>query len=196
MENKNQMFSNMHRAALRWLRDRSPEEISRRANVSYDGVAFHLKSLGQDISVTYPDYHMDTQLHQWHVLTILHYLSNADGTPLSGDLISFARHKNGLVRGGGFDRNVERIIRDRLGILSEEELLRRIYSLGGEIISGNADICASFSYLPNYPVYLKIWFADDEFPASGRMLLDASAEHYLTIEDAVTIGEMILERLC
>lgn len=50
-------------------------------------------------------------------------------------------------------------------------------------------------FLPNYPVTLKLWFADEDFPASGRMLLDAGADHYLTIEDAVTVGEIILERL-
>lgn len=49
--------------------------------------------------------------------------------------------------------------------------------------------------MPNYPVWLKIWFADDEFPASGRLLLDASAEHYLSIEDAVTVGELLLKLL-
>ena len=41
----------------------------------------------------------------------------------------------------------------------------------------------------------RIWFADEEFPASGRLLLDESAPHYLTIEDAVTAASLILDRL-
>ena len=45
------------------------------------------------------------------------------------------------------------------------------------------------------PVILKIWLPDEDFPASGRLLLDASADHYLTIEDAVTVAEILLERL-
>lgn len=196
MEEKDQLFFNMYRAALGWLQNSDPKEIARRANVIFDGDAFHLKSLGQDISVTYPHYQIQPWLQQWHVLTILHYLAKADGTALSGELISFSQHKDGLIRGGGFDANAESMIRDRLGLLSEQELLRRCRLLGGEVIPGNADLCVRFSYLPNYPVYLKIWFADDEFPPSGRMLLDASAEHYLTIEDAVTIGELLFEKLC
>ena len=44
-------------------------------------------------------------------------------------------------------------------------------------------------------VLLKVWFADEEFPASGRLLLDESAPHYLTIEDAVTVGSLILDQL-
>lgn len=196
MANSNQLFSNMHQAALDWLRDRFPRDISRRANVAFDGRNFTLKSLGKDVVISYPGYDIQPRLDPWHTLTILHYLFRADGTPLSGNLITFAQHKDGMVRGGGFDRKVEKIMEEQLGCLSEEELLRRIHRLGGEIVPGNADLCAVFSYLPNYPVYLKIWFADEEFPASGRMLLDASAQHYLTIEDAVAVGEVILEKLC
>lgn len=196
MAQKDQLFSNMHRVALQWLHNHTPEEISFRANVSFDGTAFRFRSLGQDISITYPDYHIEPQLHHWHTLTILHYLASADGTPLTERLISFSQHKDGMVRGAGFDQTAEQMIRDHLGTLSQQELLHRIGCLGGEVIVSNADLCVKFPYLPNYPVYLKLWFADDEFPASGRMLLDASAEHYLSIEDAVTIGELILERLC
>ena len=37
--------------------------------------------------------------------------------------------------------------------------------------------------------------ADEDFPASGRLFLDRSAGHYLTIEDIVTVGEILLRRL-
>ena len=52
-----------------------------------------------------------------------------------------------------------------------------------------------FHLFPNYPITVNIWWADDEFPASGKMLVNASADHYLTIEDAVTAGEVLLNRL-
>ena len=54
----------------------------------------------------------------------------------------------------------------------------------------------SFDFLPYYPLWLKIWLADDEFEASGKMLLSKSADHYLTVEDAVTVGGILLEHLC
>ena len=59
----------------------------------------------------------------------------------------------------------------------------------------NADLCAVFPFLPRYPVIVKMWFADEEFPASGKMLVSGGADHYLTIEDAVTVGEVMLRRL-
>ena len=39
---------------------------------------------------------------------------------------------------------------------------------------------------------LNIWFADDEFGAVGSMLVDKSADNYLTIEDDVVAGEFML----
>lgn len=195
MANTDQLFSNMHAAALGWLRDCAPSQICCRGGLAFSDGAFHTKSLGQELVISCPDYAIEPQLHQWHTLTILHYLARADGSPLSGELITFGQYKDGMVRGGGFDRRAENVIAAQLGNLSKEELIGRIHRLGGKILSGNADLCAAFDFLPNYPVYLKIWFADEEFPASGRMLLDASAPHYLTIEDAVAVGELILEEL-
>ena len=41
----------------------------------------------------------------------------------------------------------------------------------------------------------KIWFADEEFPASGKIFLQDHADHYLSVEDAVTVGEILLQKL-
>lgn len=195
MSDKNQLFSNMYQAALDWLKDRSPEEISRKTGASFENGAFRLESLGIPIAISYPDYHIVPKLEQWHILTLLHYLYSADGTFLSGRQITFADYRDGMVRGGGFDHDVEKAISQKLGLLTQKELEKRCLALGAKLQPSNADICAEFMFAPNYPVWLKVWFADEEFPASGRMLLDASAEHYLSIEDAVTVGSLILDKL-
>lgn len=170
MESKNQLFSNMLCAALGWLKDRSPDEISRLGNVLFDGNAFHFQSFGKSVTITYPDYQITPDLHEWHILSLLHYLATADGAPLTGRQITFAQYKNGMIRGGGFDRDAENVIREKLGVLPPEELNQRCLSLGASLQSSNADLCAQFQLLPNYPIWLKIWFAGDEFPASGRLL--------------------------
>ncbi len=131
----------------------------------------------------------------WHTLTLLHYLDLADGTPLSGKMMAFGQYPEGMVRGGGFDRRAETDIRLHMGLLPPEELHRRLLALGAALEPSNADLCARIPFLPRYPLWLRIWFADEEFPASGRMFLDESAAHYLTVEDAVVVGELILERL-
>ena len=39
-------------------------------------------------------------------------------------------------------------------------------------------------YAPRFPVTFRFWCGDDEFPPSGKALVDAAAEHYLTLEAA------------
>ena len=195
MDQPNRQFERMLLSARERLAQHDPQDIAQKNGLRYTGAAFETQTFGQAITIHWPSLHITPPLSSWHTLTLLHYLDLADGTPLTGRTIPFSQHKDGLVRGGGFDQNAELIIRRDLGVLPASELERRCQSLGAQIQSSNADFCARFLFLPNYPLWLKIWFADEEFPASGRLLLDESAPHYLTIEDAVTVGSLILDRL-
>ena len=172
-----------------------PEEISEKAGVRYENGVFWARTLGRRVEIQWPDGKITPPVSKWHTLTLLHYLDLADGTPLTGRTITFSQYKDGLVRGGGLDRNAELIVRRDLGGLPPEELTRRCENLGAELLPSNADFCARFDFAPRYPVWLKVWFADEEFPASGRLLVDESAPNYLTIEDAVTVGSLILDCL-
>ena len=134
-------------------------------------------------------------MDDWHHLLILHYLDLADGTPLSHQLMAFGDLPSGMVRGGGFDRQSEQDLGLRLGHAPQAQVERACRALGGVLTPSNADVCAVFSLFPNYPITLKLWFADEEIPGSGRLFLDRSASHYLTVEDAVTAGSVLMETL-
>lgn len=193
----NQMFSRMLLAAGERLQGRDAFEIASNAGIEYDADAacLRLASLGESFSISWPELGISPEPEGWHLLLMLHYLDLADGAPLAGRLVSFAQLRNGMVRGGGFDRSCELRLQELAMQFNEEELRQRCLAMGGRLVDSNADFSAVLPFLPNYPVTLKLWFADEDFPASGRMLLDAGADHYLTIEDAVTVGEIILERL-
>ena len=193
---KDQMFSQMNQAALARLAGRDPREIAHNAGVRYEveTQVFHIPTMGMDVTVHYPDYSLTPELPGWHSLVILHYLDLADGFPLTGKEIPFGQMKSGMVRGGGIDRRSELAIQ-KLKNLSEDTLAKLCKNIGGEAIASNADMAYRIPFLPNFPVTLKIWLPDEDFPASGRLLLDASADHYLTIEDAVTVAEIILETI-
>lgn len=193
---KDQMFSQMNQAALARLAGREPRELARNACIRYEAEAqaFHIPTMGMEVTLSYPDYRFMPELPGWHSLVILHYLDLADGFPLTGKEIPFGQMKSGMVRGGGIDRRCELTIQN-LKNLSEDTLMKICENIGGEPISSNADAAYRIPFLPKFPVTLKIWLPDEEFPASGRLLLDSSADHYLTIEDAVTVAEIILERI-
>lgn len=192
----NQTFEEMNRVALEWLKGRNPHEIAKNAGITYDSArqVYTFFSMGIEMTVTYPDYQITPKIGRWHYLLILHYLHLADGTPLSGTAISFGQMKAGLVRGGGIDRKCEETIRS-MKDLDESKLEHICRHLGGQKIPSNADLSYRIPFLPNFPVTMNVWLPDDEFPASGRLLLDESADHYFTIEDAVTVAEILIERI-
>ena len=192
---ENRQFARMMQTAQERLLRHVPEEISEKAGVRYENGVFWVRTLGRRVEIQWPAGKITPPVSTWHTLTLLHYLDLADGTPLTGRTITFSQYKDGLVRGGGLDRNAELIVRRDLGVLPPEELTQRCKALGAELLPTNADFCARFDFAPRYPMWLKIWFADEEFPASGRLLLDESAPHYLTIEDAVTAASLLLDRL-
>lgn len=190
-------FEEMKKVAVARLQGRQLEDISQKGNIPFDkeNSMFSLSSLGIPLEVRYPDYTITPAVNEWHQLVLLHYMDLADGMPLSQQWITMSELKDGMVRGGGFDRDCEAKIRTHLGCLSSKRLIGIFQSLGAEIVCGNADVCAVFGFLPQYPVMLKVWLADDELPGSGRMLVNKSADHYLTIEDAVTVGGLILDKV-
>lgn len=192
----NPQYESMLATARQRLARHDPADIARRAGVAWHEGRFTVPTLGRTVTVTVPELTVQPALGMWHTLTLLHYLDLADGTALSGRMMAFAQYPDGMVRGGGFDRRVESVIRQRLGLLTVEELRRRCLALGGELLDSNADVCACFRFLPRYPLWLRLWLADEEFPVSGRLFLDECAAHYLTVEDAVTVGDLLLELLC
>lgn len=193
----NQGFAEMLKFAKGRLLARSFDEIAKNSGTVFypEENRLRLKSLNQSYEIEPEGLRFAPEAAYWQHLIMLHYLDTADGTPVSGMLQSFGTLKDGLIRGTDFDRRAEKAIEALLNRYSPEEVENACKKLGAIFRESNADLCAEFSFLPRYPVTLKIWYADEEFPASGRLFADKSADHYLSIEDAVTAGEVLLEAL-
>ena len=67
--------------------------------------------------------------------------------------------------------------------------------LNGVPAAGKADFSAGFSFLPNFPLELHLWLADEEFPAACKVLCNGAAEHYLKVEAAGTAAGLLLRQL-
>ena len=194
---KNRAFENMRKTALERLMGRDPVEIQKNTGIVFvpETSEFRLISMGQNITVTWPEYRIKPELNQWHHLAVLHYMDMADGSSLTCELMSFGELPGGMVRVGGFDRLCEQTVSHSLGDRSESAVKEICRTLGGKTISCNADLGIVFPFLPYYPITLKIWFADEEIAGTGRMFLDRSAGHFLSVEDAVTVGTLLLEEI-
>ncbi len=175
----------------------SAPEIAARAGgeaSEIDGT-LRIETLGQTVTVKIPEGEALPVLENWHMLVLLHYLCNADGTPVSGRWMSFADMKDGMIRGTKYGGTSEKWFHWFLRGKTLEEVERAALSLGGVPAAGKGDLCISIPFLPHFPVLLQVWEADEEFDASGKLLVDGSADHYLSIEDAVTVGEIVQKRL-
>ena len=145
---ENRQFEAMLAVAQERLAQHAPEDIAGKTGAQYADGSFLLKTLGQTVTVRLSDCTIQPPLSKWHELTLLHYLDLADGAPLTGRTITFSQYKDGLVRGGGLDRNAELIVRRDLGILPPEELERRCRSLGTELFFLKCDLnCCLFHKL-------------------------------------------------
>ena len=193
-------FDRMMKTAREWLAGRPPEVIAAAGGIEYDcerGV-FTLASLGKEVEIEYPGYVFSPDIEPWHQLSILHYLNLADATPPDGEWISLSQMNSGMIRGGGFDKMFESLVRTKLGNLSADIVGPVCERLGMQVVSGNADLCIRYDFAPLFPITMKLWFADpeDDLPGSGRLFVDRTADHFLTIEDTVTLCEyLIVDRL-
>lgn len=195
MQQDNKAFQEMLRPAKERLAHRRPADIAEKAGAVITGPELRLPILGRETFVTLPSYDPDPSLEEWTALLLLHYLDIADGSTVSPENVTFGNLREGLIRGTKFDRTAEEALARFLNGKTPEQIRSACEALDARFPEDRSDLCAVFRLFPNYPITVKIWWADDEFPASGKMLVSASADHYLTIEDAVTAGEVLLTRL-
>ena len=189
-------YERMMLTAREWLKDKAPETVAKNGAISFDAErsVFSLTSLGKEVEIRYPEYVFTADIEEWHQLSILHYLNLADGTLPSGEWISMSQMNSGMIRGGGFDKMFEALVRTKLGNLPQSAVEDACRRLGMTIEKSNADLCASTALAPLFPVTMKLWFADpeDDLPGSGRIFVDRTADHFLTIEDTVLLCEYLI----
>ncbi|MBQ1312157.1 MAG: DUF3786 domain-containing protein [Blautia sp.] len=185
-DQQNRQLQAMLLLARERLRRYSPEQLCEKAEILFDAAAreFCLKSLGKEIRISYPEFEIQDELDMWHHLTLLQYMDTADGTPLSGKTISLTEMRGGMARGAGFNKDIELMMSRYFSGVGGREFTEACTALGAEILPSRADVTAVFSYAPRFPITLNFWESDEEFPSSGKVLVDENAEHYLTIEAA------------
>lgn len=191
----NRQYAQMLCAAKEKLSGRDPAEIARAAGLLWNGRTFEAVTLGIPIQIHWPDCEIEPQLDMWHCLTILQYLAGAKGTPPAGRFICLSDFREGgLVRGSSFDRENDRII-GMIGKNDAAAIQKAAAELGGTVISGKADMTIRFSFLPDFPLMLNLWLEDEDFPASGKVLLDAAMESAMQVEAAGTAAGILLAML-
>lgn len=195
---ENRQYDEMLAANLKRLAGVDLEAAAARAGLEWDGSGIEGVSFGQRFRLDGKALQPTPEIDMWQHLAMLQYLHGADGSLPSDRWIGMGQlAEGGLVRGTSFDGEVDRLIATRLGQCAPEAVRRACMALGAAFPGdGSADLCAEFRFMPRFPLRLNLWFADDEFPASGKLLVNAGVSHCLGTEAIGTVGCMLVSRLC
>lgn len=191
----NRQYTLMLDAVRQRLKGSDPVHLSVLTGFHWSGTSFETETLGKPIHISWPDCRIMPAVDLWHDLTILQYLANTQGTALTGKFISMSEFcSGGMARGTSFDRENDRTI-SCIGQFPASSIREAASRLGGIELPGKSDLAFHFSFLPRIPVILNLWLADEEFPASGKVLFDSSAEQDLQVEAAGTVSGVLLSLL-
>jgi hypothetical protein len=126
-------------------------------------------------------------------ILILHYLVNADGTPLADSWVSFRELPDGRVYDAAFRRRANLRLAQAFGS-DLDGFVAAAEALGGiRLTYGDASFL--FPMFSRLRLAAVLYLADEEFPASANVLFDAAADHYLPTEDLAVLGGMLAGRL-
>lgn len=180
------------------LADPGAMESNARVVFNPDGAYFVVPFLGKNYRVYYPVGSAEWVEEQGTVplaneIVLLHYLANCSPRDVEGNNIAFQELPSGSIYIGPF---TNRAIRPPVSIFGSNPgaLVAAAQKLGGWK-TDLGDVAVTVPVLPKIPVTFVLWEGDDEFPASGNVLFDASAPAHLHTEDyallpGLAIGEM------
>lgn len=197
---KNYNLEVTYEYACNKLRTKEPAEMARNSGAAWDadkGI-ITLRYLGEDYTVTYPGGKIcyaagDGEVPLKDQALLLHYLCTANGAPIQNKFISFKELPDGAIYTEPFYR---RAIEPMLKIFgsSHELFLRVAGKLGGEK-QDLGDISVIIPILPRVSITYVMWAADDEFPATGNIIFDASAPNYLPTEDYAVVASNVVYKM-
>ncbi len=156
-----------------------------------EGAELQLAYWGREIAIAWPGGEVRAAqplLTSAH-LVVLHYLINADGTPMADRWLSFRELPDGRVYDSAFRKRACLPLVHGFGA-RPEAFRAAAERLGGQrLVFGDASFM--FQVLPRVRVAAILYLGDDEFPADANLLFDASLRHYLPIEDVAVLGGLV-----
>jgi hypothetical protein len=126
-------------------------------------------------------------------LLILHYLTRAGGSPITGTLITYKEIPDGANYLPTF---YKRAIKPLIDNFTKEPhcLLDAAERFGGHK-ADYGDIAVTINAFSRVPLTLVLWCGDDELAPEGNILFDSNISDYLSTEDITVLCETIAWRL-
>ena len=160
--------------------------------------AITIEYLNQSYLITLPDIQISLMGKEAEVplrdkILILHYLTQAKGTPLSNQVITYKELPEGSAY---FPTFYQRTIKPLVNYFGNEP--HRLLDMA-KILAGHeadyGDTAVTINAFRRVPITLVLWKGDDEFAPEGNVLFDRTISDYLPAEDIIVLSETTVRRI-
>jgi len=154
--------------------------------------------LNQSYQVTLPDIKVSLRDGEDLVplrdkILILHYLTQAKGTPLSNKMIAYKELPEGANYFPTFFKRALKPVVDHFG--REPYRLLDVAGILGGRKADYGDVAVTINAFSRIPITFVLWRGDEEFPPEGNILFDSTISDYLSTEDINVLCEVIVWKL-
>lgn len=160
--------------------------------------AIILEYLNQSYQIVFPDTYISLIDIEQAVpirdkILILHYFTQAKGTPLTNRIIAYKELPEGANYFPTFSKRAIKPLLDHFG-REPERLIDAAGKLGGHKVD-YGDVAVTINAFSYVPITLVLWRGDEEFNPEGNILFDSTISDYLPTEDINILCETISWRL-
>ena len=172
-----------------------PRAAASTSGVEYEEDKFIIPLFNRTYTVQFPgcetaEVGADVRVPKMLEVLLMHYLTHADGTAVSGTWISYRQLPGAKLFEQKFINLVSRPMTEFFD--SNIDSFRGSASaLGGQPMDNTGDAAFWFKALPKLPVACIFNAGEDEIPPSINILFDESAHHYLPTEDLTILGGLM-----
>jgi hypothetical protein len=173
----------------------NPQVAASRSGVSFDDNRFSIPLFNRSFTISFPELkveEVESETPPFKLLEILlmHYLTNADGTAVSGSWITYRQLPGANLFAQRFTNLVLRPMVQIFGN-DAEGLSQAALAIGGQPMDRSGDAAFRFLALPKIPIGCVLYLGDEEMSPSINILFDGSASHYLPTEDLTILASLL-----
>ena len=157
-----------------------------------------IEYLNRSYQITLPDIGISLKDSEEEVplrdkILILHYLTQAKGTPTSNKVIAYKELPEGASYFPTFSKRAIKPLVDHFG--NEPHRLVDIAGILGGHKADYGDAAVTINAFSRVPITLVLWRGDEEFPPEANIIFDSTISDYLSTEDINVLCETIAWRL-
>lgn len=157
-----------------------------------------LEYLNQSYQIVFPDIDIslidsEEEVPMRDKILILHYFTQAKGTPITNKVIAFRELPEGANYFPTFSKRAIKPLLDHFG-REPERLIDAAEKLGSHK-ANYGDVAVTINAFNYVPITLVLWRGDEEFNPEGNILFDSTISDYLPTEDINILCETISWKL-